>query len=160
MLDQGKHNNASSAHSSYNKKIQHSTSCTHTRNLSSSGTQINKLNGDSSAFELNGITDPDGNQVFEDPNLVLPDEIYAPKSLILLARHGYFDVLKVCFPLIPSVEPVLRDGYSELSQHHLLVLYGPTSGHLFGVYYRQYPKCCRRAVDWRFSNLIHSWGGR
>ena len=92
MLDQGKHNNASSAHSSYSKKIQPS----HTRNLStSSGIQMNKLNGESSGIELNGVTDPDGDNSLEDPNLVKPAEKYAPKSLILLARHGYFDVLKV-----------------------------------------------------------------
>uniref|UniRef100_A0A183BFR0 UDENN domain-containing protein n=1 Tax=Echinostoma caproni TaxID=27848 RepID=A0A183BFR0_9TREM len=37
-----------------------------------------------------------------DPNLIRPAELYAPKCLVLLARHNHFDVLKVslCFSIV------------------------------------------------------------
>lgn len=43
-----------------------------------------------------------------DPNLIRPAELYAPKCLVLLARHNHFDVLKVGMVILLN-EPSMCD---------------------------------------------------
>ncbi|TPP59565.1 Myotubularin protein 5 [Fasciola gigantica] len=55
-----------------------------------------------------------------DPNLIRPAELYAPKCLVLLARHNHFDVLKVGFVLWNS----FVDGARFLHASHCNIFFG------------------------------------